>query len=59
MTLPEIVDTQNLIIKKQADVIDSLFLLLLEHINAAELDRLEEVSKINQIAKLKESIKEL
>lgn len=56
MTLSEIVDTQNIIIKEQADVIDSLFLLLLQHIDAAELDRLGEVSKINQIAKLRGDI---
>lgn len=58
MNLTETIQTQSNIIKEQADVIDSLFLLLLQYMSAAELDNLGEVSKINHIAQLKECIHE-
>lgn len=52
----ELIEKQNIIIKKQAEVINGLFLLLLQHIPAAELDEIKEVEKINEIAKIRESI---
>lgn len=55
-TIPELVDRQNTIIKEQADIIDSLFLLLLQHVPAEELDKSKEVEQINHIALLKEEI---
>lgn len=54
--IPELVDRQNQIIKEQADIIDSLFLLLLQHVPAEDLDSSEEVKKINHVALLKEEI---
>ena len=54
--IPELLDRQNTIIKEQADIIDSLFLLLLQHVPAEELDKSKEVEKINHIALLKEEI---
>lgn len=54
--IPELVDRQNTIIKEQADIIDSLFLLLLQHVPAEELDKSKEVEQINHIALLKEEI---
>ena len=55
-TIPELVDRQNTIIKEQADIIDSLFLLLLQYVPAEELDKSKEVEQINHIALLKEEI---
>ena len=56
MTLTEITEIQNTIIKMQADVIKDLFILLSEHISTAELDTLKEVVKINRIAELRAEI---
>lgn len=56
MTITEIVDTQNTIIKMQSDVIKDLFYLLSEHVSTAELDTIKAVVKINQIADLKAGI---
>ncbi len=56
MSPVELIEKQNIIIKEQADIIDSLFLLLLQHIPAEELDNSEEVKKINIIAMMKEGI---
>ncbi|WP_178297651.1 hypothetical protein [Butyrivibrio hungatei] len=53
MNIPELVDRQNEIIKEQADIIDSLFLLLLQHVPASELDNLDNVK---HVALLKEDI---
>lgn len=36
----EIVEKQNAIIRIQSDVIDELFLLLMQHVSADEVDRL-------------------
>ncbi|MBQ9302016.1 hypothetical protein [Butyrivibrio sp.] len=52
----ELIKSQNQVIKEQARVIDSLFLLLMQHISAEELDNIGEVKKINEIAKMKEDI---
>lgn len=54
--IPELVDRQNTIIKEQADIIDSLFLLLLQYVPAEDLDQSKEVAKINHVALLKEEI---
>lgn len=56
MNLAELVERQNMIIKEQADVIDSLFLLLLQHVPAEELDKSKEAKKINHVAVMKERI---
>jgi len=55
-TIPELVDRQNHIIKEQADIIDSLFLLLLQHVPAEDLENSYEVEKIGHVALLKEEI---
>ena len=47
---------QNEVIKRQAEVIDSLFLLLLQHVSADELENIGEVEKIKDIAMIKEKI---
>lgn len=49
----EIVDKQNTIIRIQSDVIDELFLLLMQHISADEVDRLPCVEKINEAARIR------
>lgn len=53
LSIPELVDRQNEIIKEQADIIDSLSLLLLQHVPASELDNLDNVK---HVALLKEDI---
>ena len=57
-TIPELVDRQNLIIKEQADIINSLLLLLMNYISCEEADSLKEVKKTNEIAKLRKRIGE-
>ena len=52
----ELVEKQNMIIKEQADIIDSLFLLLLQHVPAKDLDGSKEVKQINRVAVMKENI---
>lgn len=54
----QIVEVLNRIIKLQSDVINDLFLLLLQHITAEEADRLPVVKKINEAAELRESVSE-
>ena len=54
--IAELVDKQNEIIKAQSDIIDSLFLRLLQYEPAEELDHCAEVGKINAVAALRESI---
>lgn len=54
--LPELVDKQNHIIKEQADIIDRLFLLLLQHVSAEDLKNSNEVEKIGHVVLLKEEI---
>ena len=50
------IDIQNRIIKIQSDVIDELFLLLLQHIEAKEADELPVIKKINAAAILKDEL---
>ena len=49
----DIIDTQNTIIKMQSDIIDELFLLLMQYMTVEEVDGLDVVKKINEVAKLR------
>ena len=49
----DIIDTQNTIIKMQSDIIDELFLLLMQYMTVEEIDGLDVVKKINEVAKLR------
>jgi hypothetical protein len=51
----EIIETQNTIIKLQSDVINELFSVLSQHLQAEELDSLPVVEKINAAARLRQS----
>ena len=42
----DIIDTQNTIIKMQSDIIDKLFLLLMQYITVEEANGLDIVKKI-------------
>ncbi|MBQ9692492.1 MAG: hypothetical protein IJV70_04975 [Clostridia bacterium] len=55
-SLAETVEQQNAVIRLQSEVIDELFILLLQHITAEEADRLPAIEKINTAAKLREKI---
>lgn len=55
-SLAETVEQQNAVIRIQSEVIDELFILLLQHITAEEADRLPAIEKINTAAKLREKI---
>ena len=55
--LVKVVEAQTAIIHLQSDVIDELFLLLMQHIGAEEADKLPLLEKINEAAKLRENIK--
>ena len=59
INLVELIERQNMIIKEQADIIDSLFLLLLQHTTAEELEGSNEVKRINQVAALKDSLEDI
>lgn len=59
ISIPELIEKQNVIIKEQADIIDSLFLLLLQHTTAEELEGSNEVKRINQVAALKDSLEDI
>ena len=45
----DIIDTQNTIIKMQSDIIDKLFLLLMQYITVEEVDGLDIVKKIEEL----------
>lgn len=55
--LTEFIGTQEEIIDLQKQAIDSLVLLLREHISAAELDSLSATRYINQAAELRREIR--
>ncbi|MBQ9750268.1 MAG: hypothetical protein IJV87_06795 [Clostridia bacterium] len=55
-SLAETIEQQNAVIRIQSEVIDELFILLLQHITAEEADRLPAIEKINTAAKLREKI---
>ena len=52
----EIVEKQNAIIRIQRDVIDELFLLLMQYVSADEVDRLPCVERINEAARIRREI---
>lgn len=52
------VSTLKTIIKLQAEAIEELFILLSQHIAAAEIDELPAVHKIDRAAELRDHIKE-
>ncbi len=52
----KIVEQQNAIIRIQSGVIDELFILLMQHISAAEADALPCIDRINQAAQIRAGI---
>lgn len=52
----EIVEKQNAIIRIQSGVIDELFLLLMQHISAADAAALPVVDRINRAAEIRREI---
>ena len=58
MTTLQIMQRQNEIIRLQADSINELFKLLIEHISVEEADSLPVLKKINLAAELRAEIKE-
>lgn len=50
------VERQNAIIRIQSGVIDELFLLLMQHISAEEVDSLPCIARINQAAEIRSEI---
>lgn len=50
----EIMDNLEIIIKMQSDVINKLFLMLLQYTTVEELDNCDVVQDINKIAKLRD-----
>ena len=58
MTTLQIMERQNEIIRLQADLINELFKLLIEHISVEEADSLPVLKKINLAAELRAEIKE-
>lgn len=54
--LAELIERQNAVIRIQSEVIDELFILVLQHITAEEADRLPAIEMINIAAKLREKI---
>lgn len=59
VNLAELIERQNTVIKEQADIIDGLFLLLLQHTTIEELEGSNEVKRINQVAALKDSLENI
>ena len=59
VNLAELIERQNTVIKEQADIIDGLFLLLLQHTTTEELEGSNEVKRINQVAVLKDSLENI
>ena len=58
MSPVEIIERQNEIIRIQADFVNELFKLLIEHITVEEADKLPVLKKINLAAELRAEIKE-
>lgn len=59
MNILELVDRQNEIIREQAEIIDSLFLLLLQHIPASELEQYNEIKRTNEVAAKRDKLEEI
>ena len=55
-SLAATIERQNTVIRIQSEVIDELFILLLQHITAEEADRLPTIKKINAAAALREEL---
>lgn len=53
LDLLKVQEAQDAIIRLQSGVIDDLFLLLLQHVSAEELDGLPVIGKINEAARLR------
>ena len=58
MTPLEVIERQNEIIRLQADSINELFKLLIEHITVEEADKLSVLKKINLAAEIKAEIED-
>lgn len=58
MTPLEVIERQNEIIRLQADSINELFRLLIEHITVEEADKLPVLKKINLAAEIKAEIED-
>lgn len=56
VNLAELIERQNTVIKEQADIIDGLFLLLLQYTTAEELEESNEVRRISQVASMKDNL---
>lgn len=54
----EIIEKQNQIIQIQADVINDLYSLLMQHITVEEAEALPAVAKINLAADIRSTIEE-
>lgn len=52
----KVVEQQNAVIRIQSGVIDELFLLLMQHIDAGEADKLPCIARINQAAEIRAEI---
>lgn len=52
----EVIDTQNVIIKLQSDVINTLFTELMKHVSYEEFDDSAVTKKINLAAQLRNDI---
>ena len=52
----ETVEKLSLIISVQSEIINELFVLLMQHISAEEADKLPAIKKINQAAEIRSSI---
>ena len=56
VNLAEVIAKQNRIIEIQAEAIDDLFSLLMQHITVEEADQLPTVKKINLAAEIRSTI---
>lgn len=56
MSPVEVVEILSTVTRMQADVIDDLFRVLMQHITVEEADALPVVAKINQIAQIRAEI---
>lgn len=52
----EIIETQCSIISMQSNIINELFSLLMQHISVQEADELPVIAKINEAARLRETL---
>lgn len=52
----EVIEKQSQIIKIQADVINDLYILLMQHMTVEEADALPAVAKINMAANIRSTI---